>query len=206
MIITDFHKLSYTEKEDYPTFIAIIKKFGWQMTKLVTTENGRKYFNLSNQRGIAGLGRYSNKNKKKKPEFTIEVVEYSFMIAFIYDKKKVNTDMHYNFKELFKTGLPYELFNELFGIERSDTITDSKGSKEWVVRHHKKDGDNFVSYYLMVNNKFLYAVKVFTNEFSDIKEELHISTDWINRFKKYQYLCVLKAKSSAHKGRTKYVK
>lgn len=175
-------KLSYTDDKDFPEFIRLIKQYRWSMLKVVTTEQNKRYFNLKRQRGKTLLQRYHNKNPKRKYDFTIEVVDPTYMQAFIYQKEMINTKTYYNFPELLESELPHQLFKELFEVDRDNVIIDGSGKKERILRAYFNGED----YYLFLNNRFIYAVK--QTEFRKI--EVPIPNEWEKRLEKYKYLCV----------------
>lgn len=184
MLLSDLKFITYTDQEDYPKMKALAKHIGISVLNMKVTERGISYFSISPTHHAKKMVHYSPLNINRKWDFTVSIVNRVFMKKYM--KGQVyRMPIKYNFTALFKSGLPYDLFKQLFGVKQSDTTLDKKGQREWMIRSHQGD----ISYYLMVNNKFLYAVEVKEVLGEQVKVEHTISKEWKDKFEQFQYIC-----------------
>jgi hypothetical protein len=147
---------------------------------LYSMDNGIQYFKCYPRIRGRKLLWYSSDNINKKPEFTIYMVSRQWIKHFL-NGKVYKLKFKYNFQELFKSQLPYHLFNQMFGIKEGIEIVDPKNNNEKIMRHHA-EGE---SYYLFINNKALIAMI----SKDGVNNVIPIPEHWKSQFVKYSYLC-----------------
>lgn len=174
MIFSNLTYLTATP-DDLPTMKALAKKLGLSFTNLFTSNEGIEYFHLTPSHFGNKMRNYSPDNPNRKHDFTVQIVTDKYMTRFLAKQPNKPFIYHFHFPTLLKTNLPFDLFKQIFQIDRED-ITIDREAKQVTLRHI----DINVGYYLLLSHKRIaYAAKVVNG----VQEPMEIPSEYITLLK-----------------------